>query len=85
MGKKDKKIQKEVKFPIDTEVANFEAKYAPIIPFVDSTLVRRLYETSIPSNMRENGVSWNITANFIVEKKFFLVLKELILEGNIDL
>lgn len=84
MGKK-KKEEKVEKFPIDAEVANFESKYPKIIPFVDPSLVRRLYESSIPSNMRENGVSWNITANFTVEKKFFLALKELVLEGDIDL
>lgn len=84
MGKK-KKEEKVEKFPIDKEVASFEAKYTKILPFVDASLIRSLYETSIPSNIRENGVSWNITANFTVEKKFFLALRELILEGDIDL
>ena len=70
MGKKKKgKEEKIEKFPIDAEVANFESKYPSIMPFVDGNLVRRLYETSIPSNIRENGVNWNITANFTVEKK----------------
>lgn len=84
MGKK-KKEEKVEKFPIDKEVASFEAKYTKILPFVDASLIRSLYETSIPSNIRENGVSWNITANFTVEKKFFLALRKLILEGDIDL
>lgn len=84
MGKK-RKEEKVEKFPIDKEVASFEAKYTKILPFVDASLVRRLYETSIPSNTRENGVSWNLNANFTVEKKFFLALKELVLEGDIDL
>lgn len=84
MGKK-KKEEKVEKFPIDKEVASFEAKYTKILPFVDASLIRSLYETSIPSNIRENGVSWNITANFTVEKKFFLALRELISEGDIDL
>ncbi len=86
MGKKKKgKEEKIEKFPIDAEVANFESKYPSIMPFVDGNLVRRLYETSIPSNIRENGVNWNITANFTVEKKFFLALKECVLAGDIDL
>lgn len=84
MGKK-RKEEKVEKFPIDKEVASFEAKYTKILPFVDASLVRRLYETSIPSNTRENGVSWNLNASFTVEKKFFLALKELVLEGDIDL
>ena len=84
MGKK-KKEEKVERFPIDAEVANFESKYTKIMPFIDASLVRRLYESSIPNDIRENGVSWNITANFTVEKKFFLAIKELILEGDIDL
>ncbi len=83
--KKKKKEQTVEKFPIDAEVSNFEARYSSIIPCVDSNLVRNLYEESIPENTRTNGVSWNITANFAVEKKFFLAVKELILEGDIDL
>lgn len=84
-SKKKKQVPKIEKFPIDAEVANFEAKYPSIIPLVDSSLVRRLYESSIPSEVRENGVSWNISTNFTVEKKFFLALKELVVEGDIDL
>lgn len=84
MGKKNKKEENE-KFPLAAEVANFEAKYPVIIPCIDANLVRQIYEVSIPSNMRENGVSWNITASFTVEKKFFLELKRLVLEGDIDL
>ncbi len=83
--RKKKKEEKVERFPIDAEVANFESKYTKIMPFIDASLVRRLYESSIPSDIRENGVSWNITANFTVEKKFFLAIKELILEGDIDL
>ncbi len=82
---KKKKQEKIEKFPIDAEVANFEAKYPSIMPCIDSTLVRRLYETSIPKDVRENGVNWNINANFTVEKKFFLALKEMVLAGDIDL
>lgn len=84
MGKK-KKEEKVEKFPIDKEVASFESRYPKIMPLVDASLVRKLYESSIPSDIRQNGVSWNITANFTVEKKFFLALKELVLEGDIDL
>lgn len=86
MGKKKKEKGKVIeKFPIEAEIANFESKYPSILPYIDPNLIRRLYETSIPKDSRENGVSWNITANFTVEKKFFLALKELIIDGDIDL
>ncbi len=86
MGKNNKKKRQEkVYYPIEEELQRFLKKYTKLESFIEVEFVRGIFQESIQDYRPEVDISWSIYANFYVERKFFLKIRELIQAGDIDL
>lgn len=86
MGKNNKKKRQEkVYYPIEEELQRFLKKYAKLESFIDVEVVRGIFQESIQDYHPEVDISWSLYANFYVESRFFLKVRELIEAGDIDL
>ncbi len=87
MGKKNKEKhpQPVVRYPINSALEQYQRRYHSLLSSITELELRTWFEESILHYDKDRNISWEFDALDYVEKRMFSKIRDLILEGDLDL